>query len=274
MKSLFPCTFVLLLLFHVILKAQADYSGSGRSFSMGQASVALVDPYCNNNNPAGMAFHRHFVLGVSYQNSYLIKELGVQSLCAALPIHSGVLGINLAHTGSYHYRIVFSGLSYARILGERFSAGIKLDLIHTKIGEGYGSRTSPTCEAGIMLRLTDQLLVATHVFNPVRSRLSQSNDERIPTIFKSGIWYSFSPSLGTTAEICKHSSHPPEFRGGIEYSVNRNCHARAGMATNPFRYTFGFGVSHGKLQMDIGAMYHGSLGVSMQGGVVVCLGRD
>jgi hypothetical protein len=227
-------TLVLFLLFIDHVEAQYWTPAGGRSSAMGTASVALTDFWSTHNNQAGMAFATQ------------------------------AFGTHIGYSGNPSYNILKTGLAYARTFGDRFSTGIQLDILRTGLADGYGNRTSATFETGILAKITDELTLGAHLFNPVHSKLSDYNNERIPTIMNAGLCYIYSGMLQITTEVKKNSELPMEFLAGAEYKFFENGFIRVGFATNPFRYTFGFGLKIKNLNLDISSSFHESLGYSPQ----------
>lgn len=236
----------------------------GRSAAIGMSSVALSDCWSVNNNQAGMAFFDRTAAGVYFENRFLVKEMGLQTGAFSLKTKHGMLGATIGYSGDANYNNTTAGLAYAMKLGNRFAAGIQLDYIGTALGEEYGKRSNLTFEAGIMAKMTEQLTFGAHVFNPLHVKISEFNDERIPTILNAGFGYEFSNKLLLTAEAFKNSEFPMELRTGAEYKFNKMAFARIGLGTNPFRYTFGFGIETKIFSFDLSSSVHQQLGYSPQ----------
>jgi hypothetical protein len=107
-------------------------------------------------------------------------------------------------------------------------------------------------------------MFGAHTFNPMHVKLSDYNDERIPTILNAGFGYTFSERLLLTAEAYKNSEYPMEFRSGVEYKFGHMAYARIGITTNPARYTFGFGLEMKSFTLDFSSSVHSQLGYSPQ----------
>ncbi len=236
----------------------------GRSAAMGLSSAAVSDFWSVNNNQAGMAFYDKTAAGIYFENRFLIKELGTQTGAFTLKTKFGVLGTTVSYSGDANYNTTKAGLAYARKFGNRFAAGIKLDYIATALGEDYGKRNNITFDAGIMVKITDQLTFGAHTFNPMHVQLSEYDNERIPATLNAGFGFAFSDKLLLTAEAYKNSEFPMELRTGVEYKLGNVAYARLGLSTNPARYTFGFGIIMKNLTFDLSSSVHSQLGYSPQ----------
>jgi len=256
--------FIFFGLFNAVF-AQSEWNANGgRSAGMGLSSAAVIDFWSVNNNQAGMAFFDKTAAGVYFENRYLVKEAGIQSGAFVLKTKYGVLGATIGYSGDVNFSTTKAGLAYALKFGNHFSAGIQLDYIGTSLGEEYGKRSNVTFDAGIMVKITEQLTFGAHTFNPMHVKLSDYNNESIPTTLNAGFGFTFSDKLMLTAEACKNSEFPMEFRSGAEYKLGKIAYARIGLTTNPARYTFGFGLEMKNLTLDLSSSVHSQLGYSPQ----------
>ncbi len=256
--------FILFISVKITLASGEWITQGGRSAAMGLSAAAVSDFWSVNNNQAGMAFYDKTGAGIYFENRFLIKEMGTQTGAFTLKTKYGMLGATIAYSGDANYSNTKAGLAYALKFGNRFAAGIQLDYIGTKLGEEYGKRSNVTFDVGIMVKITDQLTFGAHSFNPVHVKLSDYNDERIPTTLNAGFGFTFSDKLLLTAEAYKHSEFPMELRTGAEYKLGNVAFARIGLSTNPARYTFGFGIILKNLTFDLSSSVHSQLGYSPQ----------
>lgn len=236
----------------------------GRSSAMGSSSVSVSDFWSVNNNQAGMAFFDKTAVGFHYENRFLIKEMASQTGAFTFKTKYGMFGTTLSYSGDANYNTTKAGLAYAMKLGNRFAAGIQLDYIGTALGEEYGKQSNFTFDAGVLIKINEELTFGVHTFNPVHVKIADYNNERIPVILNAGFGYTFSDKLLLTAEAFKNSEYPLEFRTGAEYKLSRMAHARVGISTNPARYTFGFGLEMKNFTLDLSSSYHTELGYSPQ----------
>ncbi|OQX78276.1 MAG: hypothetical protein B6D61_05925 [Bacteroidetes bacterium 4484_249] len=269
------CVFPFVFFSGIINASDNNVAIGGRSAGIGNASVTLNDFWSVHNNQAGLAGYDQISAGFYYENRFLVKELGRSAGAFILPTKSGVFGLNFNYFGYSQYNEKKIGLAYARAFGKYFSAGIQLDYLSTAIAEDYGSKSSVTFEIGVRSEITENLVVAAHVFNPIRVKLEAEFDERIPVIFKFGASYSISEKLIIAVETEKDTDFKPLFRGGIEYIIIEQATVRIGYSTMPSTtgsdnfniasvYTFGFGLHFKKLLIDFSASVHQTLGWSPQ----------
>ncbi len=236
-----------------------------RSTGMGNASVTLFDIWSVQNNQAGLAHLESLSAGIYYENKFMLPELGLSAFGAALPLKSGgTLALSYSMFGFESYKDSKLGLAYARKFTESFSGGIQLDYLNTRISEGYGSKGAIAVEAGVRVKLFENLILGAHVFNPTGAKLADYNDEKIPTTMKLGLGYTFNEKVILAIETEKNIDYPATFRAGIEYRVIPEVYLRGGISTRPVESSFGVGLQLGVMRINLSASYHESLGYSPQ----------
>lgn len=244
-----------------------DYPIGARSSAMGNASVSFSDVWSAHHNQAGLGFLKETSAGVYYENRFLLKEISVKGGAVVLPIKAGSFGLCITNFGYSQYNENKFSLSFAKSFGEKFSAAIAMDYLTTKIAEGYGSKGVLAAEAGFIAKPIKGLSIGAHVFNPTRSKISEYDDERLPTIIRLGADYNFSDKVTLAVEAQKDIKYKAEFKAGIEYKAVKELYLRIGISTNPALSSFGFGLNLKNLKIDLSASYHQTLGISPQLGL-------
>jgi hypothetical protein len=260
-------TFFLILLFlqfHPLFASNDNYPFGGRAAGMGNAAVTLYDFFALSHNQAGLARMEHKAVGVYFENRFLVEELSFGAAAFVMPTQSGVFGVSFTYFGFELYNETKIGLAYARDFGERFSAGLQLNYHNTGIGEDYGNKGNLTVEMGFIFQLTQQLSLGAHLFNPTLAKIGEFADERIPTIFKTGLSYTFSEKVIVAGEVEKSINKNPSLKAGIEYHITEPLYIRMGVGTQPATNAFGFGLKLGSLNLDLATSYHHILGYSPQ----------
>lgn len=262
--------YLILLSFCLFLTSQAWNENNpvgARSSGLGNASVSFGDVWSAHHNQAGLGFVRDISAGAYYENRFLLKELSIKGGVVALPVKGGTFGLCISNFGYSLYNENKYSLSFAKTFGDKLSAGIAIDYLSTKIGEGYGSKGVLAAEFGIQAKPLKGLTIGAHVFNPTRSKIADYNDERLPTIIRFGGDYNFSDKVTVAIETEKDIAQKAIFKAGIEYKPVKEFYIRAGIGTNPTLTSFGFGINLKNLKIDIAANYHQTLGFSPQLGL-------
>ena len=274
--KLIPAILACVLFCQVLLFGANDNTPiGGRSAAMANSSVTLCDFWSVHNNQAGLASFNHMAIGFYYENRFMVKELGLRAGAFVLPTKSGVFGLNYNYFGYTKYNEQKIGLAYGRSFGKNFSVGLQLDYLTTRIAEDYGSKSTFTFELGIRTKLTENFVLATHVYNPIGVKIENEYNERVPTIFKLGLAYQLSEKLLLALETEKDLDYKPLIRGGIEYKIVEQAIVRIGYSTLPSTtgsqsmsisslYAFGFGLQLNKLNIDFSSTIHQTLGWSPQ----------
>ncbi len=233
-----------------------------RAAGMGNAAVTLSDVWSANHNQAGLAFLKKPVAGTYYENRFFLKEIGVKGLAFALPVKDGVFGMSFNYSGGSWYNESKFGLAYAKTFGEKLSIGMQMNYMGIRIAEGYGSKSALTAEVGILAKLTNELTIGAHIFNPTHAKLAEYNNEKIATIMRLGLDYKFNKKVILALETLKNSSEKPTLKVGLEYQIMEKIFLRTGIATKPSLNTFGIGVKLNSLILDFASSVHPVLGFS------------
>ncbi len=268
------CNIILLICFFTLLHfnsayTQAAFEPVGADIGgMARTSVAVKNVWAAFNNPANLSDIEKIAAAVNYENRFLVREMGISSITTILPTGYGVFGLAFNQIGSNLYSQSFVGLAYGRDFGERLRAGVRLNALHTRLSEDYGSRTDISFAAGFNVNLTKELTIAAMLANPLHKIMVKGSDEYLPAIYRLGLHYKIEKNLFITAEAEKDMRYKPSIRTGIEYKLKEFAAVRAGISTNPLNHAFGFGFNFGSFTFDISAVRHEVLGYSPQASLI------
>jgi len=264
---------LLFLLSASLVKADNNPVGA-RAAALGGASITLSDVFSAQNNQAGLGFLKKASLGAYYENRFLLKQLSYSSFVGALPIKKGTFGLTYTGFGYSAYKQSKLGLAYGIALSENFTAGVQMNYLSYRIGDIYGKTSAFTVELGLQGKLSKNVIVAAHVYNPNRAKITDYNNEKLPSQLRFGIQYIFSEKLIAVAEAEKSSYNAVNFKGGIEYSPAKEFYLRAGATSNPAQASFGVGLNVSSLKFDLSSAYHNVLGFSPQVGLSYVFGKS
>lgn len=257
-----------------LLASNGDGPIGPRSASLGHASSCLYDVWSTRNNQGSLGFVRKAEAGAFYENRFFVKELSQSGFAAAMPIKKGTFGLCYSSLGYKLYRESQLSLSYGMQLSESISAGVAIDYLNTKIADIYGQANAFTGSVGLTAKILPQITVSTHIYNPFRARITNYNNEKVPTIYKFGAQYIFSKQVFLVAEAEKTSMQKINVKGGIEYKPSSLIYIRVGGSSYPTQAAFGVGVNYNGLKIDVSSMYHNVLGLSPQVGLSYAFGKD
>ncbi len=229
-----------------------------RSAGMANAGVMLSDFSSVFNNQAGLAFLRSVSVGFHHRSGF-VREMDRQALGMVIPTSTGTLASSFSYYGYAHYHETKVGLAYGRFLAKNLAAGIQIDYFNTRITGIYGRADVLTFEAGMMYRVSEQLYVGSHVFNPVRMGIGET-EEKIPTVFRLGVGYYFTDNVLVCLETGKDLEKQVVPKVGLEYQPLGRVFLRTGISANPVMNFFGLGYSWQSFHVDVAFSYHQVLG--------------
>ncbi len=266
---------ILFLFFTISINASnGDGPIGARSSALAHASSTLFDVWSTRNNQGSLAFVRKTEIGAFYENRFFVKELSQSGFAIALPIKKGTFGLTYSTMGYKLYRESQASLVYSIKLNESIGVGVSIDYLNTKIADIYGQANAVTGSVGITAKLTKQIIFSSHIYNPFKAKITNYNNERVPTIFKLGAQYFFSKKVSLLVEAEKTSAQKINIKGGIEYNPSSLIYIRVGAASYPTQAAFGLGVNYQGLKIDVSSMYHSILGLSPQIGLSYAFGKE
>lgn len=233
---------------------------------MGYTGLATADLWGLRLNPAGIAGLKETTAGLFFQQHFLSPDLSQQGLAVAIPVGNGAFGVSGDRFGYDLYNETRVGLAYAMRFGDGLRAAVQLNHLGVRLGGNYGNTSAITAELGVQARLTEALWIGAHLYNPGRAQLGVANDagvpieERVPTLLRAGLAYTFSTKLLMTAEAEKDIDRAERFRFGVEYMPNKVLFLRTGISTGPVQSHFGVGFRLKHLDIDLALAVRSQLG--------------
>ena len=260
-------------LFFILLIAISEQAMAGgeiqprgaRSVGLGNSSIVLQDLWSAFNNQAGLVEIDGLVAGGYYRNLFFVEGLSDQGLVVAYGKGKNAFALDVSNFGIDQFSENKVGLAYAMELGEKLDMGVQLNYHSTRIGtDEEFKRNALTAELSMLAQLTKELQLGFKVFNPSQTKLSDFEDERIPTVMTIGGGYAFNDKVTLVSEVVKDIDLPAIVRAGVEYRVVPTIFLRGGVSTEPTLSSFGAGFILGQLDLDFAASYHHTLGYSTQ----------
>lgn len=268
LRLIILCLFVLLIGINKRLFCGNEHEIIGaRAGGMGNCTGTFSDIWAVRNNQAGMADLKEIGVGIFFKNNYFVKELSYSAISAALPTDAGVFGIDFSNMGYDYFKEQNLGIAYGKKFGNKVAAGIKLDYLAYHMYEPYGTKNIFTFEGGIIGKLSSNMMISAHIFNPIQAKLNDYGDERLATVFNTGLSYKFSDKVIAIAEVEKRTNAKANIKAGIEYRPVKMIYLRTGVNTNPGTNSFGFGFVFDNLFVDLASTWHPVLGHSPQIGI-------
>jgi len=263
MKRLLPTILIIYVCVIPLYAWDLKQPVGGRASSFGLCSVALTDFWSCHNNPAGFAMFKDISIGISYENRFLLKELGYKNAGVLLPIKLGVFGVSVSQFGYQHYNENIFGIGFSRSFGPNLRIGLKLDYLLIKFSETYGRTSTATFEIGMQYNINERICFGTYLFNPIHIKIRSPNNNKIPIIMRLGVSYKMTDDFLLTSEVEENLEDNFSYRLGIEYEIYHNTFIRSGFQLRPELFTFGFGYEYKNCIIDICGQMHIKLGTSL-----------
>jgi len=235
---------------------------TGESIGYANAGLSGTNTWVIAYNPAGVSEVESMEVGVFYNTRFQTKELATKGLVFASPLQGGTLGLWFSSYGYSQFSQNRLGIAFAKKLNDKLSAGIRMQYLTLKIGEGYGTAKTFTASAGFQFQLSEEILLSGYIFNPNKSSFTDYNDEKIPALMKGGIKYVFSEKVFITSEVWASSLDKTNVVVGAEYKIHNKVVLRGGVGTQPFSSSFGFGLKINQFDLNFSSAHHTNLGFS------------
>lgn len=237
------------------------YSIGAREISLGNATVALATPFSIFNNQAALAKITNTTISLDYQTPYMIEGWSIKSLSFLLPSSLSTFGLSMQQQGIQNYNETRLGLTMAKSLGKKFSAGIQFNYFMLNFPEQGRSRGTFIVEFGTLYQTAKNLAIGIHIFNPAYSSIRSLNlDYQLPFIATIGMTIKPADQLSLMASISHHSGNPLNFGTGIEYQLMENFFLRCGISGKPIQHAAGIGYRWNHIELDFAFVHHELLG--------------
>ncbi len=233
----------------------------GKTAGMAGAGSTQATIWSCFYNQAALANLNYLQIGVLYQNSYRISQTATKAIALAIPIRKSCLAISHSYYGYSKYHESKTAIAYAMRFGEKLNAAVQLNYHNTFIAENYGNRSRITVEGGLLAKPTNKWRIGFHVFNPNHQKVSNTFDERIPTIMRSALGYYFTNNTFVGIDCLTDIDNKSTFMIGFEQCLREVFFLRAGIATDPSEYAVGVGYHTKNIFFDLAFMTHRQLGL-------------
>ena len=230
-----------------------------RYAGLGAYSKNFADIFSSTTNQASLAQLKSGGFGVYGERRYLLEELNQFTAIVAVPTAGGTFALQGDYFGFSSYNENQLGLSYGRKISNMVDVGIKFNY-HTVRIAGYGSASAINFEAGTILHLTDRLHAGMHVYNPLSSKFGKNSNEKLASVYQTGLGYEASEKLFLSTEIAKQEDQPVSVSAGIQYNVAQNVFLRGGISTTNNNSYVGVSLQLDFARVDVNTAYHPQLG--------------
>ena len=244
-----------------------------RPIGMGGAFTGIADnTWAMIFNPAGLAQLRAREFSAFYSpQPFGLSELSLSSFSFVEPTAIGNFGISAHRFGFELYREISATISYANSYREIFFFGLNVSY-HSLTIKSYGSASTIGIDLGLMTTITPGLRWGFFAANINAPSIGQAK-EKLPQVFSSGIAYVPVQGLLIAVDLVKDVRYPVIVKAGVESKLVDVVSLRAGVGSNPTRFSSGLGVHYSSFQFDYALTAHQDLGLSHQFSVTIHLSK-
>ncbi|SMO52574.1 hypothetical protein [Gracilimonas mengyeensis] len=250
----------LLFLGMIVRPANAQLTIGARALGMGQAGTGMpADHWALFNNPA-LATNAEKAVGFYGIRNYGFPELTDLAAAGSLPTRYGTALLGIHRYGDELFNKTRARLGYKNEW-RNLHAGIVLNYSHIAFGGDYGSGGALGVDLGIAAELTDGLWLGARSININRPKY-QGIREDLYRDMALGLSYQLNERALFALDTVKDVRYPVSYRGGVEILVIESLKGRVGVSTKPMTYSFGFGYSALRWQINMVVQRHQLLGLS------------
>lgn len=242
-----------------------------RSQGMGNTKIFIPDSWTYFNNIGALDRIEETQISAGFDSRFGIPELSTVDLALGWKNDFGTIGFGVSRFGGKLFNQQLLGLGFSNTLGI-VSLGAKVDWFQTNI-EGFGTGNALLFSMGGVAELGPRFFLGANFSNLNRAKLSQNNEQRLPTVVQMGISYLPGDAVRVLAEIEKDIELDPVFKAGIEYQLQEWIFLRTGISSNPARISFGLGVRKDQFGFDYAYGQNTALGRTHHFSLVMKLGK-
>lgn len=273
---LFFFVFLFIFLQNPCFAQFGQIESGARTYGMGRTSLTVSDAWAVLNNVAALSDVKGTEAFLGYSNRFTLS--GLNTLQAGVTFDAffnGKMGIGVTRFGDDLYNEHRLAIGYSHKISN-MSIGIQANYLQTSI-QGYGTRHNFALEMGGVAQLSETLFLGMHIFNINQAKVSDFEDERIPTLMRIGISYRPVEKVKVNIETEKDTEYPASFKAGLEYqAINHNenqVFIRTGITTAEFLAHFGVGYYKGNFGLDYAFTTLPQVGYSHHVGLIYRFGK-
>ncbi len=232
---------------------------SSSYLSVGTYSTSHIDLLNTGTNQAALAQIKSISAAVFSERRFLLENMNLYRASISLPTSAGTFAVNTGYFGSTEYNESQVSLAYGRTLGDIIDIGVQFNYNNFRV-TGYGNASAINFEAGAILHVSEKLHVGFHAANPVGGKIGKTGDEKLASVFKTGIGFEGSEKFVINAEIIKEENQPVNVVAGFQYKFIRQIMLRAGISSTSSAGFVGVGLTLNSFRLDLTSSFHQQLG--------------
>jgi hypothetical protein len=241
--------------------AAQPMQGGARAGALGQATTALAADAWSHANPAGRAAVDRRAISLVASEGFGLAELRLSALALVFPTPIGTFAGGAQSFGydAYRENRVRAGFARRFAIGPSRHLLVGLDVVYYQNRiEEYGSASAVGLTVGWLAPVIPGLHAGFCMSNVNAPSLAEG--EELERSIAIGFMYHPIPRMRVLIDAIKDVRFPLSFRAGLEVQPVSLLFLRAGVATEPVRFSTGVGVHLGVLNADVAAERHELLG--------------
>ncbi len=263
----FACC-VFLLLFSLTSALAQSMEGGARVAALGGAGTALLGDVWGQVNPAAWATLDGRAVAFFASQGYGLRALRLGALHYVEPTRFGAFSGGARTFGFEAYRETHLNLGYARgfRLGSTRQVFAGLNVRYHQVSlETYGAAGAVGLSLGALAVVFPGITVGFHATNVNLPEYVAG--EALPRTLAVGVGYAPEGPFRLMLDVLKDVRFPLSVRGGMEVAPVPTLALRAGIGTEPTRFTAGVGLQVARLHVGVAAERHEALGWSPAAGL-------
>ena len=242
--------------------AYETFSTGARYIGLAGTSAAIPDLWGVGHNQACFADQKYTTAAVFHERRYAVQELSTSAAILAVPVKSGVFGVQYSYFGYNVYHQSKMGLAFSRRINEKLSTGIMLDYYQSFLSTHGATSYNLAAEFGLLASPISSVDIGVHVLNPFPQQATQMVNTYIPSTLTFGMAWHQSKKFLLSGEFEKELHTSPVYKVAAEFSATEKFLLRTGILTNPVQWASGIGYSFGNFTIDLSFQTHPVLGIT------------
>ena len=224
-------------------------------------------------NPAGISQMLYREVSIFYSPApFGLKELANGSVNFVEPTKFGAFGLSAKTYGFELYKEITVTATYSNNYKRKIYYGANINYYNLKI-ENYGSASTFGIDIGGLAYITDFLRWGFAAFNLNRPKIGTQED-KLPQVYRTGISVQPREDMNFVLDIEKDTRYTTSVKAGMEYSLYNMIDLRAGIGSEPTRFSAGIGFYYSIFGIDYGFYNHQDLGLTHQGTITINFGGE